>query len=273
MNRAVLLKSLRDGWLLITLLTLSVVLFEFLAVRMLVEAVKDLELLRVWLDRPIIKFFIRLALGADLAGELTPTTMSTMLLGHPLLYALAWTLLLTLCSAAVAGEIGRGTADLLLTLPVSRARVFVSTSAVSVLAAVLVSWAPLAGLWLGERVFALQEPLDFTRLWRVSANFLALNLSIAGVTMLASSVVSRRGVAVGVVLAGLLISDLVNFLSQFWEAIKPISFLGFLYYYRPLMVVYTQELPVRNICVLLAVALVAWLLGLWCFSRRDIPAA
>ncbi|MCK4342859.1 MAG: ABC transporter permease subunit [Phycisphaerae bacterium] len=272
MSRAVLLKTLRDYLLLTVILTLSIVLLELMIVRVLVEAAHDLEMLRSWLERPFMKTLIRLALGADLVGDMTPTTLATFGLGHPLLYALSWTLLLTIGTGVVAGEIGRGTADLLLTLPVSRRAVYTSTSVAWVLAAILASASPLVGLWLGERAFPLPEPLDFSRLWPVAANFLALNLSIGGVTMFVSSLVSRRGIAVAVVLSVLFASDLVNLTVQFWDALKPISFLGFLHYYRLLPVVRSAELPVGNILTLLAIAAVAWTLGLWRFSRRDIPA-
>lgn len=272
MNRAVILKTLRDALLLITLLTLSIVVLEVAIVRMLLEAAKDLDVLILWLERPLIRSLISLALGADLVGDLTSTTMATFGFAHPLLYALSWTLLLAIGTAVVAGEIGRGTADLLLTLPVSRAKIYVSTSVVLVLAAILASAAPVAGLWLGERVFPLDEPLDFSRLWQPAVNLLALNISVGGVTMLVSSLVSRRGKAIGIVLAGLLASDLVNILAQFWDAARHISFLGFLHYYRPLLIVRTGQLPAGDIIALLVVAIAAWGAGLWYFSRRDIPA-
>lgn len=272
MSWAVLLKTLRDAWVLTLLLTLAVVGLEMAVVRALLEISKDLEDLRRWIELPLIRELLRIALGADLVGDLTPTTLTTFGLGHPLLYALSWTLLLTLVTGTVAGEVDRGTADLLLTLPVSRAAVYVSTSAVWVLAAALVSSASLLGLWLGERVCPLSQPLQFSHIWPLTVNLLSLNLAVAGVAALVSSLLSRRAVAVGIVLAGLLASDLVNFLSQFWTAVRPYAFLGFLHYYRPLPVVRSGELPVRDIVVLLAIGAVAWTIGLWHFRRRDIPA-
>jgi ABC-2 type transport system permease protein len=181
--------------------------------------------------------------------------------------------MLTIGTGVIAGEVDRGTADLLLTLPVARRTVYVSTSVAWVLAAVLVSAAPLPGLWLGEHLCPLPEPLEFRRLWPVSVNFLALNLAVASVTMFVSSLLSRRGKAVGILLGALLASDLLNLLSQFWEAIQPLSFLCFAHYYRLLPVVRSGQLPLGDIGTLLTLAVSAWLLGLWHFCRRDIRAA
>ena len=273
MNRAIVLKTLRDALLLTILMTLAIVALEMAIVRAILEMSKDLELLRTWLSRPLIQTLVRLALGADLMGDLTPTTMATFGLGHPLLYALAWTLMLTIGTGVIAGEIDRGTADLLLTLPVARRTVYVSTSVAWIVAAVLVSAAPLPGLWLGERLCPLPEPFEFRRLWPVAVNFLALNLAVASVTMLVSSLLSRRGQAVGILLAALLASDLINLLTQFWESIQPFSFLCFVHYYRLLPVVRSGQLPLGDIGTLLALAVIAWLVGLWHFCRRDIRAA
>jgi ABC-2 type transport system permease protein len=273
MSRAVLLKALRDAAVLALLLTLGVVLLEMAVVRALLEISKHLEDLRRWMELPLVRNLLHIALGADFAGDYTPTTLITFGLGHPLLYALSWTLLLTVGTGVIAGEIDRGTADLLLTLPVSRTAVYTSTSAVWVLCAGLVSFASLLGLYLGERVCPLSRPLQFAHIWPLTVNFYALNLAVGGVTMMVSSFLSRRAVAVGIVLAVLLFSDLINFLSQFWDRVRPFAFLGFLHYYRPLPVVRSGALPVQDILVLLGVGVVAWCVGLWYFRRRDIPAA
>lgn len=272
MNWAVVRKTVRDYLVLMMVLIVSIVLFEVLVVRILLEAAKDLELVREWLDRSLIKVFIQLVLGADLMGDLTPTTLSTLGLAHPLLYVFCWSLILTIATGVLAGEIGRGTADLLLTLPVSRSAVYISTSVVWWLVLIPASLAPLLGLWLGERAFPLSEPLDFARLWPVSVNFLALNWGVAGLTMCVSSFVSRRGTAVAVVMAVLVASDLINLLVPFWEAIKPYAFLGFLHYFKPLVVLRSGHLPWGNMTVLLGVAVIAWSIGYWRFLRRDIPS-
>ena len=70
----------------------------------------------------------------------------------------------------------------------------------------------------------------------------------------------------------LLASFLLNFLGQFWPVAERVSFLGILHYYRPLPVVRTGDWPVHDIAVLIGLAVVFFLAGMWRFSRRDIPA-
>jgi len=272
MNRAIVLKTLRDCRGLLIVLTLAIILFEMVVQRFTIDLAADLDLIRPWLEMEWVRQLVTMALGADPMGDLSSTTIVVFGLAHPAMYALTWILILTVGTGVVAGEIGRGTADLLLTLPVSRTCVYVSVSAVLAVATIIVSAAPVTGLWLGACCFPMPEALNFSRLWLCAVNWLALNIAVAGTTMLVSSVVSRRGPAVGVVLGVLIVSDVINFVTLFWEAAQPLSWLGFLHYYRLLPIVRGGGLPSVDIAVLLGIGLVTWGAGLWCFRRRDIPA-
>lgn len=274
MNRTIIAKSLRDYALVLVLITIGLIGFEVVVIRMLVEASHDLELLRAWLERPLIKTLLQLALGAEFtAADLNPTNLAAFGLAHPFVYAMAWTLLLAITTGVVAGEVGRGTADLLLTLPLRRSTVYISSCVPWLIGIALISAACVFGLALGERIWPLDKPLDLGRIALVSINLAALNFCIAGVTMMVSSLTSRRTIAIGVVLTALLISDVVNLVVPFWEAIEPIAFLGFLHYYRPLPLLRSGALPAGDLTILIGVGTLCWLIGLWHFSRRDIPAA
>ena len=270
MNLAVFHKTARETALLLAILTAAIVGFELLFVLAMGEFAE--EITGIW-KVGFIRRFIQVLVGADLFADLTATTLMTVGLAHPLLYVLTWSLLLTICSRVIAGEIDRGTADLLMTLPISRVATYASVSAVWLLSGVVVSFAPLIGIWLGESLYPLPEPIELKRLWIPVVNLFALYLAIGGAATLVSSVVSRRGQVVGIALAGLVGSFLLNFLAQFWSPAERMSFLGLLHYYRPLLCVQTGEWPLGDIAALVGVAACCWLAGLWWFARRDIPAA
>ncbi len=270
MNRGIFRKTARDTLPLLLIITIAIVTLESLVVGVLSEFTEEINY--IWLQRPLFQRFAKMLVGADLGPEASATTFMTIGFTHPLMFTLTWLFLLVTCTRVIAGEIDRGTADLLLTLPVSRGSVYVSVSAVWVLSGIPISLAPLSGAWIGEHVFSLWEPLVLSRLAILIVNLLALYLAIGGAVMLASSVVSRRGPAVAVVLAGLLASFLLNFLAQLWSPAEHVAFLSILHYYKPLPVVRTGDWPLLNITVLLGLGAVFWSVGLWRFTRRDIPA-
>jgi ABC-2 type transport system permease protein len=273
MSIALIRRGLRDYAFLLLILTAAAIVLEVALVRAFLESLQELRHLQTILNRPLLRTLATVALGADPSGDLTPTTLATIGLGHPVLYALVWTWLLTLGSGAISGEIGRGTADLLFTLPVRRRVVYASATVPWVLGAAVLSFVPLLGLRAGAWLIPLPAPFEYERLFPVAVNFFALNLSIGGAAMLISSLCTRRGSAVAIVLAGLLASDLMNFISLFWEGIRPLSRLGFLHYYRMLPAVRSAAIPWGDVAILLTFGAICWTAGLIWFARRDVPAA
>ncbi len=270
MNIALARKTLRDTLLPLIIILSATLLFETVFVIAMGELAKDLEGLLA--AREFIQRFIRALAGDDLLGDMSPTSIASFGLVHPLVLALSWTLILTWGSRVIAGEIERGTADLLLTLPVSRSSLYVSASTVLLLCAALMSTVPVVGLSLGLWLKPLWEPVDFPRLWIVAANLFTLNVAIGCMALAVSSLVSRRGLAVGITLAALLTSFFINVLAQFWAFAENISFIGLLHYYRPLPIVRTGQWPLGAMLALAGFAAIFWLAGLWHFRRRDIPA-
>lgn len=268
MNRALLVKTLRDAWLLLAGALAALLTFEMLLVLAMSSLAPDL--LKLWSSVPFLKNIVLALTGLDVAGEVSVNTLVAIGMVHPFLFAVSWGLLITLCTRVTVGEIDRGTADLLLSLPIARATVVITTSVVWAVAAGLMCGCAFLGTWTGSRIW-LEEPLEMRQLAMASANLLALYGAIGATTVLVSSIVDRRGVAVGVVLTILLFSFLINFLEPFLDWVDAISFLGILDYYRPLETVRDGTWPLRNIAVLAGIALLTWSAGLVIFCRKDIP--
>ena len=270
MSRAIIAKTIRDTTPLFLLVLTMAVVFLMLFVAAMREFAG--EITQLLLRFPILQKMIHALLGANLADDASLTSLVTIGFAHPLLFAMTWAFLIATCTRVIVAEVDRGTADLLLTLPVSRAAAFVSVSVVCAAGSVALSVAPWCGAWLSQQLYDLSEPLDLSRLWIPVTNLCPLYLAICGLTMFVSSAVSRRTTAVAIALTVLLASFLINFLAVFLPLAERLSFLGLLYYYRPLESVRSGDWPLKEISVLCGVAVVFWLAGLWRFSRRDIPA-
>lgn len=271
MNRGVMLKTAREARLLLVITTVAVLLLEVLLVG-LTEQLSD-QLRQMWTQMPFVQRLVRTLLGADFGDMVGPTGFLSIGYAHPILFACMWTFILASCSRSIAGEIDRGTADLLLTLPVSRRSVYASSSMVYLFAGVPLCAAAPIGMWIGTRIIDLSEQPDLARLSMMSFSLAALYVCVTGAAMLASSVFSRRGPAIAVVLGWLMASFLMNFLGQLWSAFERLGVIGVLHYYRPLPVIRSGELPWSDLGALAGGGVVFWLIGLWRFSRRDIPAA
>ncbi len=271
MTRAILIKTLRDALFIGGLCGLGIFLLEMLFVIVMQDFIGEMEYL--WINKEIFQRFARMLLGEELGEAITPTGLITIGFAHPLLFAMSWSFLLVVCTRVTVAEIEWGTADLLFTLPVNRREVYVSASIGWMVFAGPLFGVMLGGTFLGELIAPLDEPLAFDALVKLAVNFVALWLCIGCVTMCVASFSSRRGQAIGAVLVWLLLSFLLNFLSQYWSAIEDFSKIGLLYYYRPLPVIRTNAWPLVDIGILVALGAIAWTIGLVRFCRRDIPVA
>lgn len=270
MSPAIMLKTLRDYVGLLALLCAAMIGFEYL----FIHAVDDIpmETGKSLLSLPFIRDFLKFLLGGDILENLNPTGMVTMGFGITFIHACIWMFLVTVSTWTVAGEIDKGTADLLLALPLSRANVYISTTLVWIAMAIPLSLAPLLGAWIGVSTGKLNGPVDFSRVVLLVPNLFALCLAIGGIGMFFSAAMPRRGPAIAWTVAVLLLSFVINFLSQLWKNADQFSFLGLLYYYRPLHVLAENRLPWNEMGVLAGIFAVTWTSGLIWFSRKDIHA-
>jgi hypothetical protein len=102
----------------------------------------------------------------------------------------------------------------------------------------------------------------------VLVNLLCLYAAVGAAGWFCSALSERRGRAIGVVFVFVLASFLLNFLAQFWEPAKRVEFLGILRYYRPLFILRDGSWPVRDLVVLLSVAIVLWVSAGLILARR-----
>ncbi|MFM8726744.1 MAG: hypothetical protein ACKON9_16655, partial [Planctomycetaceae bacterium] len=102
------------------------------------------------------------------------------------------------------------------------------------------------------------------------SNLAAVYLAVGGLAFLLSACSDRRGRAVGIVFAILLLSFLLNFLAQFQEWAKTVSWLSIMEYYRPPIVIQSDQFPQSDVLTLLGLGAICWTAALVVFHRRSI---
>lgn len=271
MNVAIAIKTLRESALGLLMVVVGVTLLELMFVGAITEFAKELEYL--WLNKAFFQRLIRMLTGAEISVDMTPTGLITIGFAHPVMFTLIWGFALVTCSRVIVGEIERGTADLLLTLPVSRSTIYASVSLAWVLCGLPICFSTILGAKLGTMCFDLDESLEFAKLALVVPNLLSMFICVGSMTMCFASFVSSRGVAVSIVVACLLSSFVLNYFALLWPAAERISVIGIMHYYRPMVVIRSGEWPIGDISVLLLTAAVFWVVGLIRYSTKDVPAA
>lgn len=268
MNRGLVIRAFRELWS--TTLVLGLVIMGAEAILAFVLGRFGAQLSAEWLHVDFARGIMQAMLGMEIKETIGTEIFQAVAWVHPAVLGLAWAHAMVCCSRVPAGEVDRGTVDVLLSLPVSRREVFLSETLVWLLCGVALVLAALAGNMLGSLALPpVQRPL-FSRLLPVLLNFFCMYVMVGGLTWLISALSNRRGKAMTLVFLILLTLFLLNYLAHFWPPLQKIAFLSPLHYDRPVEVLMGGPWPWRDMAVLLATGGVLWLAGGWVFARRDL---
>ena len=201
-NWALARKTFADSRLLLVLCTAGVVAFTVLFVISIQQFAP--ELLGFLSQFEFLYTIFEAAFGIQINGQVSMPVLWSIAFTHGVVLASTWSLLIATATRVTVGEVERGTADVLLSLPISRGSIYRSTSLVLVSMAGIISCGPLLGLWLAGRWFPLDEPMVLSKYYSTAANFFCFNVAVSGIATMVSSMLSRRGTAIAVVIIVLL---------------------------------------------------------------------
>ncbi len=252
------------------------------------------------------------ALGwGDLNFE-RPNDFLAMGMLHPIILTLCIVWAVGRAAGAVAGELDRGTMELLLSQPVPRNRLILAHFLVDLAVLPLICLAFFLGTQFGLAVvgdfipdytalknlkgpggrpipFPIPEnpaPLPVSGRGEVAglANTCALMFAISGITIALSAAGRSRWKVTGYAVLVVVVMFVANTIGQLWEPAGFVRPLTLFFYYQPQKAMldgnWTVDLGaawagaprVSGIGVLLAVGVVGYLVALRTFVRRDLPA-
>lgn len=203
---------------------------------------------------------------------------------HPLILIILSIWAIGRSSAAIAGEIDRGTMELLLAQPIRRSQVILAHLLVELTTIPLICLAMWSGNWLGTWLVGLQgeqievqfrvDPFRFLPgLWSVALFVLA----ISGYTLLLSAAGRFRSKVLGLAIVITLVQFLINVIGQLWNAMKWMRPYTVFYHYQPQPMIlddhWMSDMDIwLHLGVLLGVGVAGYLLAWWTFCKRDLPA-
>jgi len=266
--RGVLLKIVRETWLGTLLFSVALLLVEVMLTLVLPQILDQMD---VMLERmPFMRDFVAALLGIDIEGEITAQLMQAFVWVHPTVMTLLWANETMFCTRFPAGEIDRGTIDVLLALPVSRRTIYLCETIGWLAGGALMIGAGAIGYTIGSQMMPLENRPEFGLVLRILFNLYCVYFAVGGVTFLISSLSERRGRAVFTVFAIVVASFLANFLAQFWSPAQSLAFVSVLEYYQPASILRTGSLASGDVAVLLLVGGLTWLAGCEITARRNI---
>jgi ABC-type transport system involved in multi-copper enzyme maturation permease subunit len=261
-------KTVRETWRQTVLLCLALFTVEVLLTALLPKLQAGLNNFLATI--PFIRTFLQALLGSDLGDNVTAQALQGILWTHPVVLTIVWAHEILLCTRVPAGEIDRGSIDILLSWPASRFKILLCEAIVWLVSGVLL----LALAFVGHMLSAIATGAETTpaaaRTLVVLLNLYGVYLAVGGFACFVSACSDYRGRALAAVFAVLLASFFVSFVVQIWPAASLLVPLGILSYYRPTITLATGNPAWSNMLWLAAVGASFWLAASIVFSRRNI---
>lgn len=268
MNRGIMYKAYCEVRFITLLIGAALLAIETIFAFVLPILEKQFE--NIFAQLPFVQTIMKALLGTDLGPGFGKEGIQALAWVHPAVLALIWAHGIIVCTRVPAGEVDRGTADVLFGLPVSRWSVYRSECVVWLMSMIVILLMAATGHRVGVPFAESATPVPLARLSLVLLNLFCLGAAVGSIAWLISALSDRRGKAIGVVFAIVLASFLLNFLGQFWAPAEKVMFLGVLNYYRPMEIIRSGVFPGKDTLVLISVAAAVWTLGGIVFARRDI---
>jgi ABC-2 type transport system permease protein len=272
-NRAIWTRAVTECWLLLA--SLCILLFAFAWVYVWLISMIDLPVLYEFMLRGL-KDLERLS-GVPFVDVATPEGRIALAFVDPLVHLGVTVWAIARGSDAVAGELERGTMEMLLAQPVSRISVYVSKAVVTLVGLVLICVA----LWCGMAVGVLLIVEETDRVWPAlyiapTFNVFGLGVAMAGITAFVSSWDRYRWRTIGIMGAFYAIAVVLKVIGRMAPGWEPVGWFSVFWPFEPQRMVAASEdawrLVVDYNAPLVAIGLVAYVAGAIIFCRRDLPA-
>lgn len=190
------------------------------------------------------------------------------------LAATAWGV--TRGSDAVSGQLERGTLEMVLAAPVSRAAVFVTQALAVTAGAAVLCGILLASVWTAVAFGPWAGTVAPSRFVPAVANVFGLMVALGGVTAAVSAADSHRWRTIGILCGFYVCSLLAKLVGRLSDTFGWVGWLSFLGAYEPQRLVGgTAESWATLACydgALLGLGLLGYVVGAVAFARRDLPA-
>ena len=243
-------------------IALAIGLFEFILTRM-APAPNEVN----WISSLLMTLppEIRSLIGNEVA--LSPGGFLAIGYGHPFFILLSSAWVVRTSSAAIAGEIGMGTMDLLASRPVPRWH-FVAAGMTTVAAGLVVI---IGCAWIGTTIGLLTRPLDVEApaFFPLIAGAWLLFAAWGAIGLLVGSTRREGGQTIAWITAVLAASFVLDYLARLWAPIARLRPLSLFRYYEP-QAIFAGGLPVTTMIVLGSTAILSLAGAVIVMNRRDL---
>jgi len=212
---------------------------------------------------------VRIALGGNTLQVGNTPGLIAIGYQHPFILFLLMLFAVGVPTGLLAGEVQKGTMELILSRPVTKLQVYLCAGFLTVTGMFALVFMMFLGTVAGVHIYEFGEPIPLDLFFRIAINGGLLASTVGAVALLAGAFFRGRNMAVGVTAGFLMVNYFVSVISQLWPRMAFLMRVTlFNYVSAPRL---WRGWPLDDMAVLAVVLLVAAVAGSIIWQRRDLP--
>jgi len=251
-------------WLLI-----AAIIFLFqIAICGIIHDNQSVKALLQFLD--MLPSFIKTALGGEGLQLGNVSGLIGIGYNHPLVLTLYMLFAVGVPTALLAGEVQKGTMELILSRHATKTHVYICAGLITVTGMFALVMVMFMGTIAGTSIYEFGQPIRLYSFFKAAIVGGMLASAVGGIALL-SAACFRRGTAVSLTVAYLVLNYFAAIVAEWWPRVKWLKSGTIFNYVNGAKIFGQSAWPIGDICVLLSILAVSTLLGGIIWWRRDLP--
>ena len=173
-------------------------------------------------------------------------------------------------TALLAGEVQRGTMELILSRQTTKTQAYICAGLITVVGMYALVVVMFLGTVAATNIYKFYQEVPLYCFFRLAINGGILASAVGGIALLAAACF-RRGMAVSLTVAYLVVNYFIMIITQWWPRMKWLNPVTIFNYVNGAKIFRDHTWPVGDMCVLISLLIVSTLLGGIIWWRRDLP--
>lgn len=173
-------------------------------------------------------------------------------------------------TALLAGEVQRGTMELILSRQTTKTHIYICAGLITVVGMFALVLVMFTGTVVATMLYDFYQEVPLYFFFKIAIVGGMLASAVGGIALLAAACF-RRGLAVSITVAYLVVNYFVSIIADWWPRMKFLEPATIFNYVDGPAIFDKPGWPIGDMCVLLSLLTVSTVLGGIIWSRRDLP--
>lgn len=214
--------------------------------------------------------FIKTALGGEALQAGNVSGLIAIGYNHPLVLVLYMLFAVGVPTGLLAGEVQKGTMELILSRHVAKIHVYICAGLITVTGMFALVMVMFLGTIFATNLYNFGQAIPLYSFFKAAINGGLLASAAGGIALLAAACF-QRNTAVWLTVAYLLLNYFVSIIAEWWPRMKFLNPATIFYYVDGQKIFSGAGWPLGDMTVLISILVISTFLGGVIWSRRDLP--